>query len=145
MKKFLFALLCAGLVATAVFAESDSVPVGMHELPDAARSMVKKYFGDVAPVSATMEKGLAPSYEVKLVDGTTIDFDQKGEWTDVERPGGVVPEALVPLPIQKFVAANYPGRHIRGVERDGRYHEVTLDNGLELRFNRKFHLVGTDD
>ncbi|MFQ7387481.1 MAG: hypothetical protein ACLRM8_07980 [Alistipes sp.] len=38
-------------------------------------------------VSATMEKGVAPSYEVKLADGTKIDFDARGEWTDVERPG----------------------------------------------------------
>jgi hypothetical protein len=42
------------------------------------------------------------------------------------------------------VAANYPGRHVRGVERDGRNHEVSLDNGLELKFNRRFRLVETD-
>ena len=67
-----------------------------------------------------------------------------GEWTDVERPGGVVPDGLIPQPILKFVAANYPGRHVRGVERDGRNHEVSLDNGLELKFNRRFRLVETD-
>lgn len=60
-----------------------------------------------------MEKGVAPSYEVKLADGTKIDFDARGEWTDVERPGGVVPDGLIPQPILKFVAANYPGRHVR--------------------------------
>ena len=73
-----------------------------------------------------------------------IDFDARGEWTDVERPGGVVPDGLIPQPILKFVAANYPGRHVRGVERDGRNHEITLDNGLELKFNRRFRLVETD-
>ena len=75
---------------------------------------------------------------------TKIDFDARGEWTDVERPGGVVPDGLIPQPILKFVAANYPGRHVRGVERDGRNHEVSLDNGLELKFNRRFRLVETD-
>ncbi len=78
------------------------------------------------------------------VSGTKIDFDARGEWTDVERPGGVVPDGLIPQPILKFVAANYPGRHVRGVERDGRNHEVSLDNGLELKFNRRFRLVETD-
>ena len=73
-----------------------------------------------------------------------IDFDARGEWTDVERPWGVVPDGLIPQPILKFVAANYPGRHVRGVERDGRNHEVSLDNGLELKFNRRFRLVETD-
>ena len=70
--------------------------------------------------------------------------DTRGELTDVERPGGVVPDGLIPQPILKFVAANYPGRHVRGVERDGRNHEITLDNGLELKFNRRFRLVETD-
>ena len=145
MKRFWIALLGAGLFATAAFAGGDEVPVRMHELPDAAKTLVKKYFHDIEVVSATMEKGVAPSYEVKLADGTKIDFDARGEWTDVERPGGVVPDGLIPQPILKFVAANYPGRHVRGVERDGRNHEITLDNGLELKFNRRFRLVETDD
>ena len=144
MKKFWIALLGAGLFATAVFADGDEVPVRMHELPDAARTLVDKYFRDIEVTSAMMEQGMAPSYEVKLADGTKIDFDARGEWTDVERPNGVVPDGLVPQPILKFVAANYPGRHVRGVERDGRNHEITLDNGLELKFNRKFRLVETD-
>lgn len=144
MRKILLALLGAGLFATAVFAEGDEVPVKMHELPDAARTLVKKYFGDVEVVSALMEKGVAPSYEVKLADGTKLDFDARGEWTDIERPGGAVPDGLIPQPIQKFVAANYPGQHVRGIERDSRTHEVTLGNGLELKFNRKFRLVETD-
>ena len=125
MKRFWIALLGAGLFATAAFAGGDEVPVRMHELPDAAKTLVKKYFHDIEVVSATMEKGVAPSYEVRLADGTKID-------------------GLIPQPILKFVAANYPGRHVRGVERDGRNHEITLDNGLELKFNRRFRLVETD-
>ena len=144
MKKILLALLGVGLVATAVFADSDETPIKFHELPDAARELVKKHFGDVEVASAKMEKGIAPSYEVMLVDGTKLDFDARGSWTDIERPSGVVPDALVPQPILKFVAANYPGRRIKGIERDGRNHEITLDNGLELKFNHKFRLIETD-
>ena len=64
MKKFWIALLGAGLFATAVFADGDEVPVRMHELPDAARTLVDKYFRDIEVTSAMMEKGMAPSYEV---------------------------------------------------------------------------------
>lgn len=143
MRKILLVLLGAGLFATAVFADGDEVPVKMHELPDAARTLVKKYFGEVEMVSALMEKGVAPSYEVKLADGTKLDFDARGEWTDIERPAGAVPDGLIPQVIRKVVAANYPGQYVRGIERDSRAHEVTLGNGLELKFNRKFHLVET--
>ena len=144
MKKLLLALLGAGLFATAAFAGSDDVPVKMRDLPEAARMLVKKYFHDVEVTSATMERGVAPGYEVKLADGTKIDFDARGQWTDIERPRGVIPDGLVPQPILKFVAANYPSRHIQGIERDGRNHEITLDTGLELKFNRWFRLVETD-
>ena len=75
MKRFWIALLGAGLFATAAFAGGDEVPVRMHELPDAAKTLVKKYFHDIEVVSATMEKGVAPSYEVKLADGTTTDWN----------------------------------------------------------------------
>lgn len=65
MKRFWIALLGAGLFATAAFAGGDEVPVRMHELPDAAKTLVKKYFHDIEVVSSTMERSVAPSYEVK--------------------------------------------------------------------------------
>ena len=74
MKRFWIALLGAGLFATAAFAGGDEVPVRMHELPDAAKTLVKKYFHDIEVVSATMERGVAPSYEVKLADGTSFAY-----------------------------------------------------------------------
>ena len=144
MKRFWIALLGAGLFATAAFAGGDEVPVRMHELPDAAKTLVKKYFHDIEVVAATMATGGPPSSEGQGAAGTESACDARGEWTDVERPGGGVPDGLIPQPILKFVAANYPGRHVRGVERDGRNHEVSLDNGLELKFNRRFRLVETD-
>ena len=67
MKRFWIALLGAGLFATAAFAGGDEVPVRMHELPDAAKTLVKKYFHDIEVVSATMEKGVAPRSEERRV------------------------------------------------------------------------------
>lgn len=144
MRKILLALLGAGLFATAALADSDETPIGMHELPEAARMLVKKYFNEVEPVSVMMEKGVVRTYEVKLVDGTKLDFNARGEWTDLERPNGAIPDGLIPGPILRYVEANYPGRRIRGIERDGRNHDITLDNGLELKFNRRFRVVETD-
>lgn len=144
MKKILLALLGAGLFATAAFADND-VPIQMHELPEAARTLVNKYFHEVEVSYATKENGIVPSYEVRLADGTKLDFDARGAWTDIERLNGVIPDELVPHQIRKFVAANYPGRQIRAIERDGRSHEIALSNGLELKFNRRFRLVETDD
>ena len=56
-----------------------------------------------------------------------------------------MPEELVPPQILKFVAANHPGNRVSGIERDGRSYDIELDNGLLLKFNRKFRLIGMDD
>lgn len=145
MKKMFMALLGAGLLATAVFAEGDDTPIQLHQLPGAAREFVKKYFRDVQVAGAVTKSGVAPAYEVTFVDGSEVGFDSRGEWTEIERPRSVVPEELVPPQILKFVAANHPGNRVSGIERDGRSYDVELDNGLLLKFNRKFRLIGMDD
>ena len=84
MKKFWIALLGAGLFATAVFADGDEVPVRMHELPDAARTLVDKYFRDIEVTSAMMESGIpsgvyitdsiadGPAYNVGIQNGDIL-------------------------------------------------------------------------
>ncbi len=143
MKRFLL-LLGVALLAVAALADSNEMPVQMHQLPDAARETVKKYFGEVKVSSAVMEQGISPSYEVTLVDGTILEFDSRGQWRDIERPSAAVPDALIPMQILKFVASNYPGQQIRGIELDGKMHDILLSNGLELKFNRKYQLVEAD-
>ncbi len=144
MKKILMSILFAGLFVTAVLADSKNVSVQLHELPDAARELVKKYFGDVSVASATKELEMPTSYEVTLVDGTILDFDSRGAWTEINRPRGVIPAELIPQPIAQFVAKNYPARQILSIEREGHSHIIELDNGLELTFNRKHQLVEAD-
>lgn len=147
MKKWWLVLLGAGLFATGVFAEG-TIPMQVKQLPNAAQSFIRSNFKDIQVASASMESGMAKSYEVKLVDGTEIDFDAKGQWTEVKCPNGVVPETIVPKQIQDFVAKNHPDQQMMGIERNGRNgrdgYEVWLKNGSELDFDRDFRLIGLD-
>ena len=88
MKKLVTLFLSLVLFGGVAMADSNEIPIKMHQLPDAARELVKKYFPNIQMTSAKLERGLQPSYEVVLADGTTIDFDSKGEWTDIERQIG---------------------------------------------------------
>lgn len=148
MKKMWLVLLGAGLFVTAAFADGSN-PMQVKQLPNAAQSFIRNNFKNVQVASAWwMEDDGVKSYEVKMVDGSELDFDAKGQWTEVKCPNGVVPEAIVPKQIQEFVAMNHPDQQVMGIERkghDGREgYEVWLKNGSELDFDRDFRLVGLD-
>lgn len=137
-------LLLAGLCATAVFADGD-MPIGEHQLPEAAQRFVKAYFGDVRIARAEKDAGVAPSYEVRFADGSKVEFDARGRWTDVESPRRMVPADLIPGRIADFLDVNYPGANVKGIEREGRGYKVELANGDDLHFDRRHRMVGCDD
>lgn len=85
---------------------------------------------------------MAPDYEVTLDDGATLVFDARGRWQRIERPGGGVPEELLPARAARYLAANNPGARVASLERDGRGWRVWLDNGLGLRFDRQGRMAG---
>lgn len=147
MKKWWLVLLGAGLFTTAVFAGND-IPVQVKELPDAARTFLDTEFRGIQVASATMEQDAPKSYEVTLVDGTQIDFDAHGHWTEVKCRNSVVPATLVPRQIQEFVKRNNPDQAVVNIERKGREgrlgYEIELTDGTELDFNRDLRLVGMD-
>jgi hypothetical protein len=121
-------------------------PVEFNRLPAPARAFVEKYFADAEVLLATVDKDLLDtSYDVTFADGRKVEFDARGEWKEVDCGRGAVPAGVVPGAIVKYVEGKYPDKFVREVSRDKRHWEVTLDNGLELKFDTKFALVGVDD
>lgn len=144
MKKLFLALLSTGLFATAVFADNDT-PIQVTQLPDAAQQFIKKHFSDVQVANGMMDNGMMKSYEVTFVNGAAVDFNGKGEWTEVKNPNGTVPDEIVPKPIKEYVGKTYPEQKIIGIERERNGYEIWLDNKLDLKFDQKFKLIGMDD
>lgn len=58
---------------------------------------------------------------------------------------GGVPSTLVPVQIKDYVDRHYHDVVIREYEVGRRTYEIQLSNGMELKFNRNFVLVGIDD
>lgn len=145
-KKILLALIAiAGLFSTTAVADN-SLPINFEQLPIAAQNFIKKHFkaADVATVLKDKEL-LSVSYDVIMEDGTTVEFDKKGNWNDVDGKHKAIPTAIVPAAILQYVQKNYPKQYIVQLERNsnGRY-EVELNNDLSLKFNSKFRLVSVD-
>lgn len=120
-------------------------PAKLTDLPNAAQSFVKKHLTAEKPVLVTVDKELAGNtYEVKFSSGNSVDFDRRGDWTEVEcRPE--VPVAIVPAQIIKLVQNNYPEAKIIKIDRDSRGYEVELSSRLELKFDKDFNLVDIDN
>ena len=89
--------------------------------------------------------GRVDDYEVVLTDGTEVKFDRNGNWEEVEVAANKrVPEALVPAGIRNYVSDNQHGTRIVGIEKSRKGYEVTLSNGVEIKFNREGQFIRYD-
>ena len=87
---------------------------------------------------------LHKSYDVVLQNGTKLEFDKKGNLTEIDCKQGSVPAKLVPQPIASYVQTNYPGQSVKKIEIDRNEHEVELTNGLDITFNKHFKVIDID-
>ncbi len=132
------------LVSTACTGQDKSITV--NELPAPAQEMIKKHFSNEKITIVLKDKdGLRVSYDVMFNNGTKVEFDSKGEWTEIDTKPQAVPQALVPSAIADYTKKNYPDARIVQIEHDKRGYEINLSNGLEIRFNNQFKVTEIDD
>ncbi len=121
-------------------------PIRFEELPTQAQTFVDAHFSraDVSFVLSERES-FGRSYEVGFKSGAKIEFDGSGQWEQVDCLRNPVPRAIVPGQILDYLDAHYAGTACVHIDRDRNGYEVELSNGLELKFNRSFQLIGHDD
>ena len=73
-----------------------------------------------------------------------IEFDGRGQWTEVKCKRSAVPASLVPQQIARYISSNYPDCRILEIERDEDEYEVKLSNYVEVTFDRKFNVIDID-
>ncbi len=107
---------------------------------------VEQYFpkANVLLVNAEWDE-----YEVRLSDGTQIEFNKTPEWKKVDcehsNVYNSVPAALVPDQITTYVKTNFAGQSIIKIEKNRRGWEIELNNELEIKFDSKFNVTKIDD
>jgi hypothetical protein len=138
---FLFVLLLGVGVACA----SPDRPISKEQLPAMAQQFLHDYFPS-AEVTAAHEDGdiVQREYDVMLDDGTHIEFAADGRWLEIESREAL-PRGIVPPSIVTYIAKHYPSLTIHRIERSRREWEVSLSNGIEIRFNRRFSVISIDD
>lgn len=145
IKAGIFACLCLFAVSTAVVADNDKI-ITLQQLPQAAQTVIKSQFKGKKTILIKQETGLASrNYDVVFADGSKIEFDRNGRWTEVDCRQSVVPAYFIPQAIQQSVKQNYPGAQITSIEKDRSEYSVKLSNGIELTYNKKFKLIDVDN
>ena len=130
MKKLVFLLVCLFTLQTVARADDDK-PIQVTQMPQQAQQFIKQHFADSKVALAKMESD-------------KVEFDNKGNWEEVNCKYSAVPAAIIPATIQKYVTTNYPDAKILKIERDKKDYEVKLSNRTELKFDLKFNLIDID-
>jgi len=142
MKKLIFLFVCVFSIQVAL-ADNDK-PINFTQLPQAAQKFVKQHFpkAKIAFVDAEL---FDKSYNVVFNNGDKLEFDKKGEWTEVNCKSTVVPAKVIPTPIKKYVETNYPEAKVLSIERDRYDYEVKLSNFWEIKFDMNFNVIDMDN
>lgn len=136
-KKIALTLLVAAAAADSAQA-FDKYSINRDDLPQEARNFLTEHFpkGRVSMVKTDRHLLKKTDYDVKLVNGTKIEFNNAGKWTSVDCKTREVPSALVIKPIRNYVKKNFPDTHIVKIEKKTFGFELELSDGIELKFDR---------
>lgn len=147
MKKYiLVALALVAFTAIPVLAGNDKV-LGLEELPRTAQTFVSKYFGNKQVSVITLDNEvLSKTYDLVYADGTKLEFDSKGNWTEVSVPHGTsIPAGIIPSAIASDLGKRFPQQSVQHIERKRRGYELELSSGIDLVYDLKGRFTRIDD
>ena len=119
------------------YAIFDKYTIDRKDLPEEAQEMLSKYFPKAKVGMIKVDKHLLKKtdYDVRLVNGTTVEFNNKGKWTSVDCKKRELPEGLVPKNIVKYISKNYPDVKTVSIKKKSSGYEIGLSDGVVLKFN----------
>lgn len=145
MKKIVTTFVLAIVAVVGLWA-GDVITRNLSKLPVAAKTSISKNFPKEKISYIKIDKSmLGDSYEVVLTNGTEVEFNSKGEWTEVDCKKGIVPNAYIPAAIRTYLKNEFPGVTVKKIEKKTRRYEVELSNGLDADFDLQGKLLKLDD
>ena len=144
MKKLMF--IMASLLMTMNACSSKPQVATFNELPAPAQQFITTYFAqsDIAWIQWERD-GMSKEYEVRLNNGTWIEFYSDGSLEKIDCKTNAVPAGIVPETVVNYVSTNFPQVVIVKYQIDRRDQEVELNTGLELVFDLNGNFKYIDD
>ena len=145
MIRILMIAICCMLSCNMAANAGNDKPIAVNALPTKAQTLLSNHFNNQKVMLATIETGgINKSYDVVLQNGTKLEFDKKGNLTEVDCKQDIVPAQLIPQAIRNYLKDNYAGQSVKKIEINKNEYEVKLANGLDLTFNKHFQLIDID-
>jgi len=122
--------LSTGLTANAQTAKKQV------ELPAIAQTFITNNFKGQSIQTLSMDKDMrSTEYDVILTNGISFEFDESGNWEEIDGNKTALPTSVLPGNIADYVAKNYVGKNVLKIEKNKRKYEVELSDGTELEFD----------
>ena len=145
MIRVLMIAICCMMSCNMAANAGNGKPISVNALPAKAQTLLNNHFNSQKVMLATIESGVVSrSYDVVLQNGTKLEFDKKGNLTEINCKQGIVPALLIPQAIKNYLKDNYAGQSVKKIEMNKNEYEVELTNGLDLTFNKHFQLIDID-
>lgn len=144
MKKLVLVLV--SIVALSFTAKaSEDKPITVDRMPQKAQQFINAHFGNHQVAMAKMETDfLSKSYDVIFTNGDKVEFDRKGEWTNIDCEYSTVPAEILPAAIKAYVNKNYPNATVKQIEKERNNYDVELSNGWDIKFDKHFRVIELD-
>ena len=145
MIRVLMIVICCMMSCNMAANAGNGKPISVDALPAKAQTLLNNHFNGQKVMLATIESGVVSrSYDVVLQNGTKLEFDKKGNLTEINCKQGIVPALLIPQAIKNYLKDNYAGQSVKKIEMNKNEYVVELTNGLDLTFNKHFQLIDID-
>ena len=143
--RILMIAICCMVSCNMVANAGNDKPISVNALPAKAQTLLNQHFNGQKVMLATIESGVVSrSYDVVLQNGTKLEFDKKGNLTEIDCKQAIVPDQLIPHAIRNYLKENYPAQAVKKIEMNKNEYEVELANGLDLTFNKHFQVIDID-
>ncbi len=145
MKKWTILFVSMLVMSVTVWAGNDK-PIQISEMPKAAQQFIQKHFANQTVAVAKVEtEFMDKNYDVIFTNGDKVEFNKKGQWTNVDCKHTQVPVEVIPVAIQKYVSQHYLGAKVVKIEvTDRKGYEVDLNNGFDIEFDKKMNVIEID-
>ena len=136
MKKVFLSSIIA--IAACVFAYSCSAKdtiVKVKDLPQTIQSFLSAHFSNTG-VAVAIKDG--NEYEIRMENGWEIEFDNKGQWENIDCKRDKVPASvisLIPETIASYLRSNFDKAYVTEISKDHSGYDIELSNGLDLEFS----------
>ena len=138
MTKKLFALLITLTIISTSSAFADWM-VPASSLPENAKNFIHQIYPDAQIWKAERDDR---KFEVKLSNGSKIDFLYNGEWDSIDGKYNTIPFCALPQTVANTIKNTYPNAVIIEIEKEWGNYKVKLNNFMELFITSEGQLMG---